>query len=131
MPFEVARTLLAEGVIERRRKQKRAARESLERAAAVFDDLGAKLWADKARAELARVSGRRPGGHELTETERRVAALVAEGLANKEVAAALFVTVHTVEAHLSRIYRKLGIRSRRELARMLTGPAPDETTAEA
>jgi DNA-binding CsgD family transcriptional regulator len=130
MPFEVARTLLAVGVIERRRKQKRTARESLERAAAVFDDLGAKLWADKTRAELARVSGRRPGGHELTETERRVAALVAEGLANKEVAAALFVTVHTVEAHLSRIYRKLGIRSRRELARVFTGPAPEETTAE-
>jgi DNA-binding CsgD family transcriptional regulator len=131
MPFESARTLLAAGVIERRRRQKRAARESLERAAAVFEDLGAKLWADKARAELARVSGRRPEGHELTETERRVAALVADGLANKEVAAALFVTVHTVEAHLSRIYRKLGIRSRRQLARVLTAPAPEETTAEA
>jgi DNA-binding CsgD family transcriptional regulator len=129
MPFEVARTLLAAGVIERRRKQKRAARESLERAAHVFDDLGAGLWADKARAELARVSGRRPQGQELTETERRVAALVADGLANKEVAAALFVTVHTVEAHLSRIYRKLGIRSRRELARVLA--APGEAPAEA
>jgi DNA-binding CsgD family transcriptional regulator len=129
MPFEVARTLLAAGVIERRRKQKRAARDSLERAAHVFDDLGAGLWADKARAELARVSGRRPKGQELTETERRVAALVADGLANKEVAAALFVTVHTVEAHLSRIYRKLGIRSRRELARVLA--APGEARAEA
>jgi DNA-binding CsgD family transcriptional regulator len=131
MPFEVARTLLAAGVIERRRRQKRAARELLERAAAAFEDLGARLWADKARAELARVSGRRPGGQELTETERRVAALVADGLANKEVAAALFVTVHTVEAHLSRIYRKLGIHSRRELARVLAAPAPGEATAEA
>jgi DNA-binding CsgD family transcriptional regulator len=129
MPFEVARTLLAAGVIERRRKQKRAARELLERAAALFDELGASLWTDKARAELARVSGRRPEGLALTETERRVATLVAEGLANKEVAAALFVTVHTVEAHLSRIYRKLGIRSRRELARVLA--APSEATAEA
>jgi DNA-binding NarL/FixJ family response regulator len=126
---EVARTLLAAGVIQRRRRQKRAARELLEEAAAVFDELGATLWADKARAELARVSGRRPQGQELTETERRVATLVADGLANKEVAAALFVTVHTVEAHLSRIYRKLGIRSRRELARVLA--APGEATAEA
>jgi DNA-binding CsgD family transcriptional regulator len=119
MPFEVARTLLAAGVIERRRRQKRAARELLERAATAFDGLGAPLWADKARAELARVSGRKPGGKELTETERRVAALVAKGLANKEVAAALFVTVHTVEAHLSRIYRKLDIHSRRELVHVL------------
>jgi DNA-binding CsgD family transcriptional regulator len=122
MPFEVARTWLAAGAIERRRRRKRAARELLERAVAAFDDLEAPLWADKARAELARVSGRRPGGQALTETERRVAALVAEGLANKEVAAALFVTVHTVEAHLSRIYRKLGVRSRRDLARALTAP---------
>jgi DNA-binding CsgD family transcriptional regulator len=122
MPFEVARTLLVAGAIERRRRQKRTARELLERAVATFDDLDAPLWADKARAELARVSGRRPGGQALTETERRVAALVAEGLANKEVAAALFVTVHTVEAHLSRIYRKLGVRSRRDLARALTAP---------
>jgi DNA-binding CsgD family transcriptional regulator len=129
MPFEAARTLLAAGVIQRRRRQKRAARELLEEAAAVFDELSATLWADKARAELARVSGRRPQGQELTETERRVATLVSDGLANKEVAAALFVTVHTVEAHLSRIYRKLGIRSRRELARVLG--APGEGTAEA
>ena len=119
MPFEVARTLLTAGVIQRRRRQKRAARELLERAASAFDGLGMPLWAEKARAELARVSGRRPGGKALTETERRVAALVAEGLANKEVAAALFVTVHTVEAHLSRIYRKLDIHSRRELAHVL------------
>ena len=128
MPFEVARTLLAAGVIARRRRQKRAARELLEQAAAAFERLEASLWADKARAELARVSGRRPEGRELTETERRVAALVAQGLANKEVAAALFVTVHTVEAHLSRIYRKLEIRSRRELAGALeaSGEAPAE-----
>jgi DNA-binding CsgD family transcriptional regulator len=130
MPFETARTLLAAGLIERRRRQKRAARELLERAAAVFDELGARLWADKARAELARVSGRRPEGQELTATERRVATLVAEGLANKEVAAALFVTVHTVEAHLSRIYRKLGIHSRRDLARVPAAPS-GEATAEA
>jgi DNA-binding CsgD family transcriptional regulator len=129
MPFEAARTLLAAGVIERRQRQKRAARELLERAATAFDELEATLWADKARAELARVSGRRPEGKELTETEFRVAALVAQGLANKEVAAALFVTVHTVEAHLSRIYRKLDIRSRRELAGALA--AAGEATAEA
>lgn len=127
MPFEVARTLLTAGAIERRRKQKRAARDALELAASIFDDLGAKLWADRARTELSRVSGRRPEGQELTATERRIASLAAEGLTNKEVAAALFVSVHTVEAHLSHIYRKLGIRSRRELARALA--APGEATA--
>jgi DNA-binding CsgD family transcriptional regulator len=127
IPLEIARTLLAAGAIERRRRQKRTARELLEKAAAAFDDLEAPLWAGMARAELARVSGRKPSGQSLTETEQRVAALVAEGLANKEVAAALFVTVHTVEAHLSRIYRKLGVRSRRDLARAL---AADAATAE-
>ncbi len=68
--------------------------------------------------ELARVPGRRrDDSAALTETERRVAELVAQGLSNKQVAAALFVTVRTVEAALTRIYRKLGVRSRTELAR--------------
>jgi hypothetical protein len=79
MPFEVVRTLLVAGAIERRRRRKRAAREFLERAAADFDDLGARLWAERARTELARVSGRRPEGQELTETERRVATLSRTG----------------------------------------------------
>jgi DNA-binding CsgD family transcriptional regulator len=74
------------------------------------------LWADKARAELARIGGRALSPLALTQTEGRVAALVAAGSTNREVADALFVSVHTVEANLKRIYRKLGIRSRTELA---------------
>jgi DNA-binding CsgD family transcriptional regulator len=115
-PFEHARTLLALGSVRRRAREKRAAREALEEASRAFDSLGASLWAARAREELARISGRRPASGELTTTEARLAALVAEGLANKEIAAALHMSVHTVEAHLTRIYRKLGIRSRAALA---------------
>ena len=70
-------------------------------------------------AELARIGGRAPSRDELTEAERRIAALVAEGRTNREVAAALFVTEHTVEGALTRAYRKLGVRSRAELAHRL------------
>ncbi len=114
-PFELARTLLVTGEVRRRARQKREARASLERALGIFQGLGAPLWAARARAELERVGGRVPGV--LTPTERRVAELVAEGRTNREVADALFVSVKTVEANLSRIYAKLGIRSRTELAR--------------
>ncbi len=122
-PFELGRTLLAQGTIERRAKRKRPAREALERALEIFDQLGAPLWAEKAAGELLRVGGRKPSGSTLTPTEKRVAELVADGLSNKEVAAALFVTTHTVEGHLSRIYEKLGVRSRTELARRLSEDA--------
>lgn len=124
-PFEHGRTLLALGSIRRRSRHKRAARDALEQALGIFDELGASTWAQHARAELDRISGRRPGSSELTATEQRVAALAARGLANKEIAAALHMSVHTVEAHLSRTYRKLGIRSRAALATRLA--APDDT----
>jgi DNA-binding NarL/FixJ family response regulator len=106
---------------QRRAKQKRAARESLQRALVLFDELGARLWAAKARDELARIGGRRSPAKELTETEQRVASHAAEGLSNKEIAATLYMSVHTVEAHLSRIYRKLGVRSRTQLGHRLAG----------
>jgi DNA-binding CsgD family transcriptional regulator len=115
-PFQHARTLLALGVTQRRAKQRGAARTTLEQALAVFERLGAPLWAEQARSELARIGGRRSSHGELTEAERRIAALVAEGRTNREVAAALFVTEHTVEGALMRVYRKLGVRSRAELA---------------
>ena len=121
VPFEQARTLLALGQTQRRARQKRLARESLERALALFERLGARLWAEKARDELARVGGRAPVAGALTPSERRVAELVAEGRSNKEVAATLFVAVKTVETNLSRIYAKLGIRSRTELASKFGG----------
>ena len=95
---------------------KKAAREALKQALAIFEELGARLWADKVRAELRRISGRAPASDELTETERRVAELAAQGRTNKEIAAQLFMGVSTAEAHLSHVYRKLAIRSRTELA---------------
>ena len=118
-PFQHARTLLALGITQRRAKQRGAARVTLEQALAVLERLGAPLWAEKARSELARIGGRAPSRGELTEAERRIAGLVAEGHTNREVAAALFLTVHSVETALTRVYRKLGVRSRAELARLL------------
>ncbi len=115
-PFERGRTLLCLGTVRRQAQQRKAAREALEEALAVFEELGARLWAEKARAELARISGRRTTSDELTGTERRVAELASSGFTNKEIASELFMGVSTVEAHLSRIYRKLGLRSRTELA---------------
>ena len=109
-PLERGRTLLCLGVVRRQAQQKRAAREALERALAIFEELGARLWAEKARAELKRISGRAPAPGQLTETERRVAELAARGRSNKEIAAELYMGVSTVEAHLSHVYRKLGVR---------------------
>ena len=131
LPFDRGRTLLALGVLQRRVKQRRAARETLEAALAVFEELGARLWAEKARAELKRIGGRAPGGAVLTATEQRVAELAAEGRPNKEIAAALFVTVKAVEANLTRIYAKLGLHSRTELARLLARERPAEDRSRA
>jgi DNA-binding CsgD family transcriptional regulator len=124
LPFDRARTLLAFGAALRRAKRKADARERLEEAVAAFVELGAATFAERARAELGRVSGRRRSEGGLTPTERQVAELVADGRSNKEVAAALFVTVKTVEANLSRVYAKLGLRSRAELARQLAEREP-------
>jgi DNA-binding CsgD family transcriptional regulator len=117
-PLERGRTLLCLGMVQRRAQQRKAAREALEQALAIFEELRARLWADKARGELRRISGRAPASEELTETERRVAQLAAQGRTNKEIAAGLYMGVSTVEAHLSRVYRKLGVR-RTELATRL------------
>jgi DNA-binding CsgD family transcriptional regulator len=118
-PFQHARTLLALGTTRRRAKQRAAARETLEQALDAFETIGAPLWAERTRAELARIGGRAPGHDALTPSEERIAALVGEGRTNREVAAELFVTEHTVEAALTRVYRKLGVRSRAELAHRL------------
>jgi DNA-binding CsgD family transcriptional regulator len=120
-PLEQARTLLCLGTVRRRAQEKKAAREALEQALAIFDELGARLWAEKARAELRRISGRAPASEELTETERRVAELASQGRTNKQIAAELFMGVSTVEAHLSHVYGKLGVR-RAELATRLGAP---------
>jgi len=121
-PFGHARALLALGVTRRRARQKRGAREVIESALAGFEALGEVPWTKRAQAELGRIGGRtREEG--LTPAERRVAALVAEGRTNREVAAALVLGERTVETHLTHIYAKLGVRSRTELARVYE-PAP-------
>jgi DNA-binding CsgD family transcriptional regulator len=119
MPFERGRTLLVEGTVHLRRKEKRLASETLHAALAIFDGLGAPLWAERTRRELARVGLRRRDPGELSETERRVAELAASGLTNREIAQRAFVSLKTVEASLTRVYRKLGVRSRTALARKL------------
>ncbi len=124
VPFERARTLLALGTLHRRRKQKRAGRDALTAALGVFEELGAGIWAERSRRELARISGRTRATM-LTATEQRVAALVARGHANKEIATELFVTVRAVEANLTRIYSKLGIRGRAELVRAVLEAEPE------
>jgi DNA-binding CsgD family transcriptional regulator len=122
LPFDRARALLVRGVIERRARRRGRARRTLEEATAEFERMGAPLWAERARGEAARVGGRRPSGEELTPAEQRVAELAVEGLSNKEIAATLSVSVHTVEVHLSHAYAKLGVRSRAQLARHLGVP---------
>jgi DNA-binding CsgD family transcriptional regulator len=118
-PLERGRTLLVLGGVQRRMKQRAAARATLSEAARIFDRISAPLWAARARAELARVSGRAPGPVDFTVTEQRVTELVARGLSNREVAAELFVTVRAVESTLTKAYAKLGVRSRTELAARL------------
>ena len=118
--FDQARSLLFLGRAQRRHRKWAAARHSLEEAARVFETLGAVGWAEQARAELERTGARRPVPKgDLTPSERRVAQLAATGLSNKEIAADLVVSVYTVEKHLSRVYAKLGIRSRGHLASAL------------
>ena len=117
-PFGRSRALLALGIVRRRSRQKRAASDAIRAALSGFEQLGAATWAEKARDELGSIGGRtREDG--LTAAERRVAALVAEGRTNREVAAALFLGERTVASHLTHIYAKLGVRSRTELARRL------------
>jgi DNA-binding CsgD family transcriptional regulator len=115
-PFPLARVLLTLGAVQRRARQTRAAREALEEALEIFARIGARLWAENARAEFAQVGGRKSSPGRLTPTEEQIAALVVAGRSNAEVAHALFVSPKTVEWNLSKIYRKLGVRSRTELA---------------
>ena len=119
-PVERGRILLALGSVQRRLKQRRAARELLGEAIACFEGASAVIWTERAKAELARVSGRVPSAiGELTVTERRVAELVAGGMSNRAAAAQLVVTVRTIESTLTKVYAKLGVESRTQLASKL------------
>ena len=116
MPFEPARTQLLLGQLQRRRRQRRAAAETLTAALGTFEELGSPLWADRVRAELDRlnaVSSTEVSG--LTPAEARIAQLASAGLSNREIAAELSLAPKTVEMNLSSVYRKLGIRSRAQL----------------
>lgn len=129
-PFEVARAQLALGERLRRERRRTEARDPLDRAAGTFEALGAGPWAQRARQELeatgrrARSRTDRAEADELTPGELQIALRVAEGMTNREVGAAVFVSPKTVEHHLTAIYRKLGVRSRTELARRLQDVAP-------
>jgi DNA-binding CsgD family transcriptional regulator len=127
-PFELGRTWMAIGMVQRRGKRKRPAREALERAVTIFETLGARLWVERARGELSRIGGRAPSPLALTPTEERVVQLAANGLTNREIAEQLFISVRTVESHLTKIFQKTGVTSRRELRRRgRTSPGSGES----
>jgi DNA-binding CsgD family transcriptional regulator len=125
-PFELARTQLVHGTLLRRAKAKREARAALSHALTGFEKLGARLWAERTRGELGRISGRAPTMMGLTPTEARIAQLAAQGYGNREIAETLVVSAKTVEAHLTRIYDKLEVRTRGDLVRRSrSGEFPD------
>ena len=115
---ELARSLLALGRIERRRKARRQSRDALSQARKLAAAIGHKPLLAEIEQELPRIAPTRSGS-ELTATEQRVADLIAAGATNRDAAAELFVSVRTVETHVASIYRKLGVRTRAELARKL------------
>ena len=132
MPFELARTMLCEGVVLRRWRRPAAARSALREALGLFERLGARPWAGRAAAELAATGIRAVSSRSkaapidaLTPQELQIARLVADGLNNAEAAAAMFLSRKTVETHLTRVYRKLGIRLRTDLTRVLIAETDD------
>jgi DNA-binding CsgD family transcriptional regulator len=123
-PFELARSLQLLGTALRRAQHKRAARETLERSLTIFEALGARLWAERARSELRRIGGRTASDSGLSETERQIVELVVAGRKNREVATELNLSPNTIAWNLSKIYRKLGVRSRTELAAQVSATPP-------
>ena len=124
---DAARATLALGRALLRAGQRTRAADALAEARGRFADLGARLWELRAVDELERVAPGRAAG-QLTPTEGRIAGLVAEGRKNREIGEELFMSLATVEAHLTRIYRKLGIRSRSELAGLVHSGGVDVST---
>jgi DNA-binding CsgD family transcriptional regulator len=122
MPFEQARTQLLLGQLQRRQRRRNAATTTLREAQHTFEKLGTTLWAQRASAELTRGTSGRRRAEGLTPSEQRVAELAVSGMTNRDIAATLFISPKTVEVNLSRIYRKLNIRSRVELYKALAPP---------
>jgi DNA-binding CsgD family transcriptional regulator len=119
MPFERARTQLVLGQLQRRQRLKQAAARTFNAALSEFERMGASLWVDRARAELNRTNVGPSRSSVLSPTEQRIAELATSGMKNRDVAATLFISLKTVEANLTQIYRKLEIRSRAQLAQKL------------
>jgi DNA-binding CsgD family transcriptional regulator len=113
-PMETARAWYALGTLERRAHRRGTARAALTEAAARYAAAGAVNWQTVVEADLARLHGGRGAG--LSETERRIVELVRSGATNREVAKTLFLSVKAVEANLTRLYRRLGVRNRAQLA---------------
>ncbi len=120
MPFETARARLLLRQLQRRRRQRQAAADTLTAALGTFEALGSPLWAQRARDELERLTAVSAEGLGLTAAKSRIAQRAAAGLSNREIAAELFLSPKTVEMNLSTVYRKLGIRSRAQLHRRLS-----------
>jgi DNA-binding CsgD family transcriptional regulator len=116
-PLEVARAWHVLGGLERRAHRRGAARMALSEALRRYTEMGAVPWRDAASADLARLDGGRGAG--LSETERRIVELVRAGATNREIARSLFLSIKAVEANLTRLYRRLGVRNRAQLARAL------------
>lgn len=123
MPFERARTQLLLGQLQRRQRHQETAAASIRAALTTFERLGTAVWAERARTLLAQANIGPRDAAPLTPSERRVAELAATGMTNRAVATALFISPKTVEANLSRVYRKLGIRSRAELGQRMGNPS--------
>ncbi len=120
---ELTRSLLVLARIERRRKARSRSVAALRRALNIATDIGHQMLLTEIQRELPRVAPARAGAG-LTGAEQRVADLIVAGGSNRDVAAALFISVRTVETHVAAIYRKLGVRSRTELVRRLSDKSP-------
>ena len=121
---EIARTLLELGALQRRAKRKTSAKQSLEQALAMFEAMGAQMWVARTRDELGRIGFRRAVVSDgLTPAQQRVAELVASGMSNREVASALYMSLRSVESHLTKVYRELGVNSRSQLVATLATKA--------
>ncbi|MBB5874173.1 DNA-binding CsgD family transcriptional regulator/tetratricopeptide (TPR) repeat protein/energy-coupling factor transporter ATP-binding protein EcfA2 [Allocatelliglobosispora scoriae] len=118
-PVELVRVLLAAADVQRRGRRRATARKLLEEARSLCVEAGASVWLSRVEAELARLAPVRDGVSTLTPMEERIAALVVQGATNREIATSLHIAVTTVEGSLTQIYRRLGLRSRVELARAL------------
>lgn len=127
LPFELGRTLLEKGTLERRLKRKSAAKQSLEQALAILEPLQAGRWLARTRDELDRVGLRRAAGDGITPAQIRVTELVLAGMTNREIAATLYMSLRTVETHLTKIYSHHGVRSRSQLIATLASATAAST----